>query len=172
MIIELKKIIKNIEGKILLIGEYSSEINNLIQKNSNITFCERLSNINTGENIKKGKKSKKVNINKLRERYKKDNLDYLIVEYDQIKEYKNTFVRDSIYIGKNKIYLILPEDDNRILKMYKRYTTNIDVVKNKDGLIACIDIKNTKNKFIKEKFYYVLDNLIDIADIISNLLAN
>ena len=142
---ELKQIVKKVNGKLLMIGNYSDDVNNFILNNKGILFCEQLTNKNNKFSTSKDRgKSKKVNIKKIRKRYKKNGLDYLFVEEEQIKDFKNTFIKDSIYIVKNKIYFIKTKESERIISRYYRYSKNIETLSCIDGEIVSIDVSNCK----------------------------
>ena len=165
---ELKEIIKVMNGKLLLIGNYSNKLKEIIDNNENILFCDELtSNVVDG----KGKgKTKKLNIKKIKKHYKKNKINNTIVNFEEVKEYKNTFVKDSSYITKNQIVIIDKSDNNLIYKMYKRYCNDIKVVECLDGKIFIINSNNSKNNIIKNIIYYIIDVFTDILDIIGNLL--
>lgn len=170
---ELKQIVKKMEGNTLLIGEYSDDINKLIFNNKNILFCEQLSNSknNNGEG-KKTKKQKKLNIRKIRKKYKKNKINNLLVQEEQIKEYKSTFIKDSIYIVKNKIYLIKTKESEQIINRYLRYSKKIEVIECLDGEIICIDVTECKSNKIKDIWINFTHFFIDLANIIGDILVN
>jgi len=97
---ELKEILENISGNILLIGNYSIKLEEIISKNENILYCDQLIGNNNSNDNTKGKKSKKLNIKKIKKHYKKNKINNTIVNYEEVKDYKNTFVKDSTYITK------------------------------------------------------------------------
>lgn len=58
---ELKGIGKEIQGRILLIGNYDSNYQQILLENPNVSFCEQLTNqMLISSNSKKEKKSKKL----------------------------------------------------------------------------------------------------------------
>ena len=63
-------------------------------------------------------------------------------------------------------------DVENIIKRYKRYNTEIEVIKCDDGNIVKINTSKAKNKFLKDKFYFIVDTLSNIADIIGDILVS
>ncbi len=165
---ELKEIIKVMNGKLLLIGNYSNKLKEIIDNNENILFCDELtSNVVDG----KGKgKTKRLNIKKIKKHYKKNKINNTIVNYEEIKDYKNTFVKDSTYITKGNIIVIDKNSDETIFNMYKRYTKDIKIINCLDGKIFVINSSKAKNNKIKDMYYFIHDLIIDIFDTIGNLL--
>ena len=161
---ELKKILSEIQGNILMIGNYDGKITDIINENNNILFCDILSNTDDNRLVKNNdvKKQKKVNIRKLKKRYKKNKLDYLIVDEEQIKDYKNIFVKDSIYIASKKIYII-PSDQNVTLRMYRRYSKKINIIDCVDGKVIEIDHGNG----FKTKYAHLNANYVKKGDNVS-----
>ncbi len=165
---ELKEIIKVMNGKLLLIGNYSNKLKEIIDNNENILFCDELtSNVVDG----KGKgKTKRLNIKKIKKHYKKNKINNTIVNFEEVKEYKNTFVKDSTYITKGNIIVIDKNSDETIFNMYKRYTKDIKIINCLDGRIFVINSSKAKNNKIKDMYYFIHDLIIDIFDTIGNLL--
>lgn len=165
---ELKEIIKVMNGKLLLVGNYSNKLKEIIDNNENILFCDELtSNVVDG----KGKgKTKKLNIKKIKKHYKKNKINNTIVNFEEVKEYKNTFVKDSTYITKGNIIVIDKNSDETIFNMYKRYTKDIKIINCLDGKIFVINSSKAKNNKIKDMYYFIHDLIIDIFDTIGNLL--
>jgi len=174
---ELKNYIDKMSGNVLAVGVYNQELLNRLNKNS-----DSLYSINRTKNnslIKKSKVildgSKKINIKKLYKYFKKKSIDYIICNYDEIEEYSKFFVRDSIYLNNNTLYLYtdnIDVDIDYLIKKYRRYDVNIKVNQTKNYTIIIIDNKNSKNKKIREKFYYISDTCHNIGDFITNILIS
>lgn len=167
---ELKEILQNISGNVLLIGSYSLKLGEIINKNKNILYCDQLANSSNLTSSKKGEKSKKLNIKKIKRHYKKNNISSTIVDYNEIKDYKNTFIKDSVYITKSNIIVIDKNNDEKIFNMYKRYTKDIKIIDCLDGKVFVINSSKIKNNKIKDIYYLIHDAIIDIFDTIGNLL--
>lgn len=162
---DLNKIIKTLDGFVLCIG-ISDEIADLIDKNENILNCDILTNDLKKEKNKKTFFNKTININKIRKKYKKKKVDYIICNYDVIKPYIRKFVRNSVYINKNKLYFIGEVDNNLVKNRYKRYDTIIKEYKN----IIEIDNSKSKSNFIKEIVYSFIDITSSLIEIIGDVL--
>lgn len=170
---ELKTTVQKLEGKVLLIGNYSDDINQILLHNKKVFLCEQLTCIDSQLlHDKKADKSKKINIKKLKKRYRKNGIDHLLVLENQIKDFKNTFVRDSLYIVKNKIYLVKSKESEQIIKMYFRYLKTIEIIPCLDGEIVCIDVRNYKNNKMKNLWFYVIDCLTDVMNAIGDILVD
>lgn len=168
---ELKKIIANIDGKILCIGIYDENLLKSISKNNKIIDCDILtgkSNNNTGG---KGK-SKKINIKNIRKKFK--NVDYIIGNMEELIEFKKTFVKDSIYMNKNHLYLFFDKNISyqEISKMYNRYQVSINKINCQDGIILDINTVEAKGNKIKDFYYLIYDTLIDIYNLIGEFLGS
>lgn len=101
----VKKYIKNMSGKVIGIGIDNKEFIESIDKNNKILECDLLNSINIKSfNGKKSKKKKYVK--KLRKKYKKKNIDYMIINANMINKYLKKVVKDSIYINKKKYIII------------------------------------------------------------------
>jgi hypothetical protein len=164
---ELKKIINTFKGSVLGIG-LDEELMDLINKNDAILDCDILSNdINTSQ-AKKSFKNKSININKIRKIYKKKKVDYIICNYDVILPYIKKFVKNSVYINKNKLYFYNISDTSLVKTRYSRYDTKIKEYKNNS--IIEIDNTNSKNNFIKDLFYSIKDSISFLIEIIGDIL--
>jgi len=168
---ELIKIIKTFEGNVLGIG-IKENLLEIIDKNEKILNCDILSNeIKTNGKSKKRKLfgNKSININKIRKKYKKKKIDYIICEYETISEYMRKFVKNSVYINKNKLYFY-GNVDLDVIKRYNRYNTKIDIKKYKDSYIVEIDNTKAKNNFIKDFLYLMKDTITFVIEIIGDSL--
>lgn len=170
----LKKYIKNMSGKLIGIGIDDLELINEIDKNNKILECDLLnSESKNGFGSGRGK-NKKLNIKKIRRKYKKKNVNYIIVNSSEIGKYLKSFVKDSIYINNKEIYYYTKNkyDIDTIVKRYRRYNTKIDILKCEDGTIIKIDTSCAKNHLFKDKIYYIIDTLSNIADLIGDILIS
>ena len=169
----IKKYIKNMTGTVIGVGIDNKEILETIEKNNKILVCDLLNSVNIEDNLIQKRKTKKY-VKKLRKKYKKKNVNYIIVNSNEINRYLKTFVRDSVYINDTEIYYYMDKnyDIENITKRYKRYNTEIEVIKCDDGNIIRINTSKARNKFFKDKFYFIVDTLSNIADIIGDILVS
>ncbi len=168
------KIIPKKEGNVLAIG-VSSFMYQELQKNEKIVICDVLSK---GEESGKRKlfqrNPKTFDFKKIRKTFGKKQKDMIIGNIQELKSYFKTFIQDSIYITKGTIYLYSTEeyDFDLLVKRYKRFQITSNFEKCKDGMILKIEVRDTKNSWVKEKFYYIMDTVIDIVDAIGDALVN
>ena len=164
---ELKKIIKNLDGNVLGIG-LSEDLIKEIENNDKIINCNLLNP------YIKGKKkfslfNKTIKIKKIRKIFKKKKIDYIICNYDEINNHLNTFIKDSVYINKKKIYYFGNVDIDLLKYKYGRYDTNI-IIKNKN--LVEIDNSKAKNNFLKDNYYRLKDFKDRLIELIGDILMN
>lgn len=167
---DLNKIIKQIDGNVLGIG-LDEKLSDTIEKNNKIIECNLLNSYVKGK-FKGSLFQKTIKIKKLRKVFKKKKVDYIICDYDQISKYLNTFVKDSIYINKNKLYFFGNVDIDLINYKYQRYDTNINIKKYKNKSIVEIDNSKAKNNFLKDTYYRIKDFKDKIIEVIGDVLMN
>lgn len=169
----LKKYVKNMSGSLIGIGIQDVKIVEEIDKSNKILMCDLLNCVDLDDDsVVSKKRAKKVYVKKLRKRYKKKRIDYMIINSEEIKPFLKTFIRDTIYINKNEIYYFSEKKDilEKIKKKYHRYTKKTEITKYEDGYILKIDTDGTKNKFLKDKLYYLIDTISNIEDLIADIL--
>lgn len=147
----LNKYLKNLTGNVIAIG-LEEKYYKILQSNNKI-------NVSLLDNSKKTK-GKKVMINRINKKIKKKSIDYVIVNYNVLKDYINIFVKNSVYINKNKVLFYNVADNELIIKKYKRYNTTINVYEN----IIEIDNSKAKNNLIKDWFYIIIDFLTNLIE--------
>lgn len=171
---EIKKVIKNIKGKLIYIGNVKEEISKEIEYNKDIIYCDILGSTE-GTGFGKKKKGKSLNMKDFKKYYKKKRIDYMICDINDIKKHIPKFISTSIYICNNSICIYGNKevyDLETICKKYKRYNTNIKITEYLNDYIIEINVSSAKNKFIMDKLYYIIDVLGMIADKISDLIMN
>lgn len=168
---ELIKLINSFKGNVLAIG-IDDKLSDAIDKNDLITNCDILNYVSSKTDYEevKQKKMKTIDIKKIRKIYKKKKIDYIICEYNQIEKYLNSFVKDSVYINSSKLYFYGNFNEQLLLKKYKRYTNNINLIYHKKDVIIEIDNTNTKNNIFKEFFYKIIDGVSNLIEIIGDVL--
>lgn len=172
---ELIKHTNLMSGKLLGFGIDDNELIKSIEKNININECNLLDLKNL--NNKHGKSNEKtinINIRNIRKKFKYKKNNYIICNSNTVDKYLKTFVRDSIYINNKEIYYYMDNeyDIDKIISKYKRYKTKIDVIKCLDGTILKIDTSESKTNIIKDKFYYLVDSLINLGELIGDVLIS
>ncbi len=164
---ELIKIIRNLDGRVLGIGLDENLIKE-IEINDKITECDLLNSHSKGKS-KFSLFNKTIRIKKIRKIFKKKKIDYIICNYDDINKYFNTFIKDSIYINKRKIFYFGNIDIELLKTRYGRYDTNI-VIKSKN--LIEIDCSKAKNNFFKDNYYRLKDFKSKLIEVIGDILMN
>ena len=169
-------IAKVVSGNVLGIG-VDGEISEILDKNERVTECNLLNSYSyrTKEEIKEKKKLKKIRVKKIRKVFKKKKVNFIICNITEIKKYLKTFVKDSIYINKEILYIYNVEDEElkkELIKKYKRYNVKIEELKDNKKTILKIDNKLSKTNIFKDTFYLIIDTLIQLLNIISDILLN
>ena len=165
------KIGKLISGNVIAIGA-DEKLIDILNNNERIINCDLLNGkINVGTKTKRRKKQKIIKIKKLRKIYKKKNIDFILCDLKEIKKYLKTFIRDSVYINKDVLYIYNVDDETKeeLIKKYKRYNTKIDEIKEEKTILK-IDNKDSKTNFFKDLKYFFIDNILTIIDILSDIL--
>ena len=152
--------IKELKGNVLGIG-LDEKLINSIKKNNDVTEFNLISNVSKG---KFSIFTKKFNIKKLRKKIK-NKTDYIICNFEIINKYFNTFVSDSIYINKHKIFFY-NVDNIDLIHRYNRY--NCIITENKDYIE--INNENCKTNFFKDRYYRMKDFMVYIIEIIGDIL--
>ena len=123
---------------------------------------------------KKNNKGKNINIKKLRKVINKNSVDYIFCNMDEMIDYYKYFIKDSIYISNGKIYIYFKKkiDKEFIISKYKRYNVKIKDTEFKNGYLLEIDASKARNKFFKDKLYFISDTMYNIAEFIGNLMIS
>ena len=160
-----------VSGNVLGIG-VDEKISQILEQNERVLNCNLLnSEVKTTQQGKK-ERQKKISVKKIRKIFKKKNVDYIICNIEEMKKHLKTFIRDSIYINKDMLYIYNIKDEElkeELIKKYKRYNTKIEEI---DDSTLKIDNSNAKTSIIKDSFYIIIDTLISIFNMISDLLLN
>lgn len=172
----LVNLIKKMSGTTLGIGIESEMIKDSIQKNDNIKTCYLLEENTSGFSKKKfkfNKKFKTINIKKIRKVFKKKRIDNLICNYHSVKPFLKTFIKDSVYINKDKLYIYGQKTDlQSLIKKYNRYTDAIEIKEDKNQFLLIIDNSKAKNKKLKDIIYWWSDTIENIIDFLTVFLVN
>ena len=174
---KLEEIIKNIEGNVLVIG-LNDNLLNKFDKNNKVNLYSIYSN-KSSEAFSKSKKKqtnqgKTINIKKLKKYINKKSVNYIICNFEEIKEYYKYIIKDTIYLNNNTIYVYSSNETDKdfLINKYKRYNVEIKVIQYKNGYILTIDNKNGKNNYLKDKLYFIKDTFYNMAEIIGNVLIS
>ena len=176
MINEIKNIIKNITGKLLTFGVVEHELIDEIVKNEKIDDFLILSFTKKIEYSDKVNCTpvKKVKVNKLKRKNKKNKFDYVIFEVSDTKENINKLIYDSLKLASKKIIFYGNSKDYKsssIVKKYKRYGLKIKLQKYEEKNYV-IEIEMKKINIFTKIYYKITDFFVNIYDSISQALTS
>lgn len=172
---KLEEIIKKIEGNVLTVC-LDDKLMDSFNNNNKINLYSIDSNKNKSKlknnNKRKTNKGKTIKIKKLRKYLNKKSVDYLFCNMNEIFKYYKYFIKDSIYLNNNKLYIYADKeiDKDLIIKNYERYKVKIEYTEYKNGYLLIIDNTQSKNNFFKDKIYFIKDTFYNIAETIGNIL--
>lgn len=175
---ELLKIIKNIHGNVFTLGIVDKDLIKAIQTNSKIEHFLML-NINQTVEYEQSdnyKPTKKIKIKKIKKKNKKKKIDYTICEISDCKAHFRTFINDTIYFTKHKIFYygnIEEYDLDILIKRYRRYNVIVSIIKyQNDEFILEVDTTKAKTNKLKALFYRVIDFFIMLFDFFTDFLLS
>lgn len=176
----LLEIIKKIEGNVIGVG-LDDKLLLGFSKNKKVnvyTIEQSKSGLISGLGKRKMRKTssgKTINIKKLYKYFKKQSVDFIICNVEEVNDYLKYFIRDTIYLNKKNIYLYGNKSDidtELFEKRYKRYNTKIEIKEFKDSILIIIDSSESKRNWFMDKLYYIKDTLYNIVEFISNVLIS
>lgn len=175
---QLLKIINDLSGNVFTLGIVDQDLIVAIQSNIKINHFLML-NINqkvTYESSSNYKPIKNVKISKISKKNKKKKIDYSICEISDCKEHLGTFINDTIYFNKNKIYFYGKTNEydlDILIKKYRRYNVVTTLYKfSFNEFILEIDTSKAKTNKFKKMFYKVIDFFELIIDCLTNFLLS
>ncbi len=174
---DLKKICKEVKGNVITIGLENKTVVSELDKNDKICnlYSMQFNGKKRSKKTGRGSTGKTISIKKIRRVFKKKNIDYIICNIGDIEYFLRTFIRDSIYINKIKIYIYGTTDnvDIELLeKRYKRYKVEINILEYTHDFLMEIDTTNAYNHFFKDFFYNIVDIIVLIYNTIGDLLIS
>ena len=174
---ELLKIIKLFSGNVFTLGITDKDIIDSIQSNPNIDHFLML-NINKkieyDESINY-KPVKNVKIKKIKKKNKRKKIDFTLCEISDCKAHFKTFINDTIYFTKKKVYYYGKTDEydlDDLIKKYRRYNVIITITKYSDEFILEIDTSCAKTNKIKAFFYRIIDSISSFFDFLTDFLLS
>jgi hypothetical protein len=162
---KLIKIVKSLKGSLILIGVDDLNVNDAIKQNKNLVSVDILSDLTNNKISNESFNNEELNIRDFKKHFKKNKHETIICNYKQVSKFLNYFVKDSIYISKDKIYIIFKnkEELQLIKQRYKRYTKDFIL---HDDIIE-INVMNSKNNIIKDSFYFINDSIYNLIELAS-----
>jgi len=170
----LEKIIVNINGKIICIGNFDNFLLKKLNQNNNITYCDLL-NCDFSSSGNGKSKQKRISMKDFKKHYKKKKINYMICDIKEIKKHLPRFIQTSIYINNDKLYIYGSKNDfdfNKLQKKYQRYNVQVNLTEKNENYVLEIDTKNAKNKFFNDKLYFIVDNIELVIDKISDMIIS
>ena len=175
---KIEELIKKAEGNVLSVC-LDEKFNKAFEINKKINVYMIESNVSKigflkKKNKRKTNKGKNINIKKLKKYINKKSVDYLFCNMNEMIPYYKYFIKDSIYLNNNKLYIYGDKniDKDLLITNYKRYNLNIEYTEYKSGFIIIVDNTNSKNNAIKDMLYFIKDTFYNIAEAIGNLLVS
>lgn len=171
---QLKGILNSISGNVLAIGIKDEKLIKVLDDNKKINNCTLLNNSDDSD-TDEGYCAKTINIRHLRKRFKKKKTNYIVGNISVLDKYLKYFIKDSIFISCNTIYLYGKLNDEKLdnlIKKYKRYNVDIIINKNKQEFLVAIECSRANPNFFKDLYYFISDTVSDVITIFSDILTN
>lgn len=167
---ELISEIKKLQGFVLGIG-LDDTLQDAIYENENIHKCDLMENMQRGKGSSAKGFTKSISIYQLKKKYKKNKIDFIICNLEDIDIYMKYFLRDGTYIVKQKIYLYGPLSDTEkeaLQERLQRYDFCITYKQKKNQSLFILEKKECH--YLKNYLYFVQDSISSYLDKISSIL--
>ncbi len=169
------QLIQTIEGNVLAIGISDPIIIEAFEKNDRIEKCYFLNTISNESGKAKGRKKRKnFSMNRLRKKFHKKKIDYIICNIEEMIPHMNTFIKDSVYINRKKLYFFGPNQlkYSKIWKRYQQYHAKIEHEKIGNSYLTTISNEHSKTNKMKDIYFLIHDCLKKMYDVIGDLLID
>ena len=166
---------RTMHGNVLGFGSLDDKLVSEIDKNQNITTFTILSDLNyaSGAGKKRGF-SRKISYRKIRKKFRKQNIQYIIASYDDLHGYHRRFISDGLYLAQYGILVFVKSDDidiDIIKKRYARYHQQCEIISCRDGVVFKITKVNYKKNRIRDIFYLFMNFVSDGINFIGDLFV-
>lgn len=173
---ELEKIIHSLEGNVLAIGMEDVSLLQTLEENHNITKCNLLNVISVNsKDKKKVRKKRNFHIKNLRKKFHKKKVDYIICNMKDVYPYMNTFIKDSVYINRKKLYFYGETKKyqlDNIVKKYKKYHAKVEQKLEENYFLIVVFNETSKTNKGKDLWFRICDFFQFLYDFIGDLLIN
>lgn len=165
--------VKKMEGFIVGIGIHNERVKEAVYNNSKITGCDMLENI--GKDTKGSsstQKSKMVSIYKLRKKYKKEKVNTILCNVDEMDTYMKYFLRDGFYICRDTLYIFGKKNMvelEELKKRLQRYKMKMEYEEDREAYV--IVIHKQKEKIFLGYFYFYVDTIMEWLDKVGDVLG-
>lgn len=167
--------IRKMSGSAVCFGP-SDEVKSAVSQNSNITSCYLLEEASSSFGKKKFRlpsRKRKVNIKKIRKVFKKKKIDNVICNYDTVKGFLKTFIKDSIYINRGKLYIYGDKAYlDFVISRYKKYNSTVTLKNFGERFVLVIDNSKAKTSFAKDIKYWWVDTARNFVEALTMILVN
>lgn len=161
--------IKKAKGNLLAIGEINDSIIDSIENNKNILFCDILSNMSSIGTDDSKIKNTIITVEEIKKRYKRKHINYVICNFEDIKECYHIFFKDIFKIYNNKLYLITSKKSN--IELDKKFSKlGIKFIKKEDKDTYLYIVDNKKIPFLKSNIMYLENKMELVGNSISDIL--
>ncbi|MDD2435265.1 MAG: hypothetical protein PHO63_03325 [Bacilli bacterium] len=173
---ELVKIVKKLKGNLITIDVSNDKTLEAIKKNKKLinvyefTFGGRIY-----PKVKSIKGKNKYHIKKMKKYFEKKSVNYFMCEINHLKKFFHVFIKDSIDLNNNTIYLYGEKNSYSIKELkyrYERYGCKVEIVENELGFILIIKTGENKTSKLQNFKYYVRDSFYNLGELITQILIN
>ncbi len=174
---KLYSIIKKLQGNVLIIGVEDEQLLVAISENPNISKCNLLNAITNNFKERKKMRGRKKNfqIRKLRKKFHKKKVDDILCNIEDIYPYLKTFVKDSVYINRGKLYFYGEKgkyDLEKTLRKYKKYQAKVEQKFEGNYFFITISNEHSKTNKLKDIWFSISEFMMWLYEIIGDMLIN
>lgn len=171
--------LRNFEGNTLCIGVTDKKIISVLKSNKKVGLYE-LSRPVKRKFFSKSKRiktdnGKSVKIKKFRSLFKKKSIEYIIIDLNNLYDYYKYLAANSIYVCNTKVYIYGHSDyltGKDVAAKFKRYKTEIECIQVDDNYLVIVDVSQAKYRWLKNKYYLIIDTFHNLGDYISYFLTS
>ena len=165
--------IKKLQGNVVCIGVNNKKLLKLLKSNNKIGLYElvryKKSGLFSHKRRVKMPDGKSVKIKKFRRLFKKKSINHLLIDLNNIFDYYK-------YIAAKGTIIIYGESDylnaSLVAQKFRRYTKNITTKQNGNKYCVIVDASDTKYRWLKDKYYIIIDTFHNLGDFISYFLTS
>ncbi len=174
---KLYNIIKKLRGNVLIIGVENEQLLDAISKNSNILKCSMLNAIVNNSKKEQKEKGRKKNfqIKKLRKKFHKKKVDNIFCNIKDVYPYLKTFVKDSVYINRGKLYFYGEKgkyDLEKMIVKYKKYHAKVEQDFEGNYIFVTISNEHSKTNKLKDAWFSISEFMVWLYEVVGDMLIN